>query len=176
MIEATLLFDHDHAFFGEIETHGGTFRHAMLSEAGERRLESHLREWQVRGVPVLREVVRSNVSGHPVVFFQERVQVRTQGFLQAARQWFESHGIAAITVDRDVLRCWSHIARLPLDPRERFLLLISLRGSRRADLLACEKTLLEAVEAADVGREKMTKAIGKLWDRAAKELVAKFAA
>ncbi|MFH1077928.1 MAG: hypothetical protein V1745_01425 [Patescibacteria group bacterium] len=176
MIEATLLFDRHHVFFGEIESHGGAFRHAMLSEAGERRLEPNLREWQVRGVPVLREVARPNVPGHPTVYFQERVQVREQHFLQAARLWFENHGIAAVTVNRDVLRCWSYIAQLPLQPRERFLLLISLRGSRHTDLLACEKTLIEAVEAADMERTKTTKAIEKLWDRAAKELVAQFTA
>lgn len=176
MVEATLLFDGGHAFLGEIETHGGVLRHAMLSEAGERHLEPHVREWQVRGVPILREVARPNVPGHPVVFFQERVQVRDQRFLPAARQWLESHGIAAITVNRDVMRCWSYIARLPLQSRERFLLLISLRGSRHVDLLACEKTLVEAVEAADLERTKTSKAIERLWDRAAKELVAQFTA
>lgn len=102
--------------------------------------------------------------------------MRSQEFLQASRQWFEGHGIAALTVAKDVLRCWELIARLPLVPRERFLLLVSLRGSRRADLVACEKVLAEAAKAVTTEQEKTAKAVTKLWDRAAKELAAQFAA
>lgn len=174
MVETSLLFDQSYAFLGEVATQDGAMRRVMFTTDGERRMEVQLRDWQARGVPVLREVTPS-VSGNPMVFFQERVQVRHSEFLSAMRQWVEHHGMALVQVPNEAMECWEIIVRLPLDPREQFLLLVSLRKSTPAELKACKADLIQAVDAAEAEYEKARNAIKTLWDRAAKELVAQFA-
>lgn len=173
MDDIALLFDRNYAFLGEVATQDGAMRRIVLTADGERLLEAHLKDWQARGVPVLREV--QGRAGGERVFFQERVQTRDRGFLTAARQWTESHGLALIPVLPGVFGCWELIVRLPLEPRERFLLLVSLRKSAPSDLKKRNASLVQAAGAADAEREKAQEAIRRLWDRAAKTLVAQFA-
>jgi len=170
MDDISLLFDRAHSFLGEVATSSGAMRRIVLTADGEHLLEAHLKDWQSRGVPVLREV-----TGHAEVFFQERIQVRQPEFLDAVQQWIENHGMALISVRPEVFGCWDLIVRLPIEPRERFLLLVSLRGSTPTDLKDCNAALIEAIGAADTERGNAEKAVAKLWNSAAKQLVAQFA-
>jgi hypothetical protein len=172
MDDIALIFDRSHAFLGEVATRSGILQRIVLTADGERLLEAHLKDWQTRGVPVLREV--PGHAGGERVYFQERVQTRDAEFVTAVRLWTDSHGLALIHVPSGVFGCWELIVRLPLEPKERFLLLVSLRNATPTDLKECNAALVQAVGAADTEREKAQKAIGQLWDRAAKTLVAQF--
>lgn len=172
METTALLFDRNYAFLGEVATRDGVLVRAMLTVEGERQLGAHLTDWQTRGVPVLREVLVTEPEKHSTIFYQERVQVRDREFVQALRHWLEKHGMALVSVNHTALECWERITRLPLEPRERFSMIVTLRGASEENVVAWKRALEEASKAFEIEKEKMNKAIGDLRQRTAKSLVA----
>lgn len=173
MDKTSLLFDRAHSFLGEVVTRDGGMTHAMLTAEGEAKLGAQLKDWQMRGVPVLHEVTKSEGKGHAPVFYQERVQTRMSQFLNALHGWVERNGMALVTIGREPQECWEMIVRLPLEPRERFSIIVSIRDAATAEILKCKAALHDAVHIADVQHEKTQAAIKTLWDSAGQELATK---
>lgn len=170
-----LLFDKHHAFLGEVATRDSAMVRVLLTAEGERQIGAHLGDWQTRGVPILREVLVTEPQKHSTVYFQERVQVRDREFLHALRRWAEKHGMALVSVSPEALECWEKITRLPVEPRERFSMIVALRATTNGELDAWKHALQEASKAVEAEEEKMNKAIAALRHRSAKSLAATFA-
>ncbi len=175
MENTALIFDRQYALLGEVTSHGGAFGRAMLTVEGERQLGAHVSDWQLRGVPVLREILVTEPQKHSTMYYQERVQVRDAEFIYALRRWLEGHGMALVAVTDDVLRDWQSILRLPLEPRERFSMIVTLRTASAHELESWRAKLALATKAVEKETEKMNKAIADLRERTLQNLLSAFA-
>lgn len=173
MSETFLLFGPGHGFLGEVCAQQGRMERVMLTAEGERRLGAHVGDWQMRGVPALRHVTLP-VNNSAPAFFQERIQIRQDGFLEAVRRWMEGHGMALVDVGMEALACWQRILRLPLEPRERFIVIVALRGAEGQEIGEWERALRRAEDMVAAEERSLTEALRALRQKAAKELAAAF--
>lgn len=175
MTTLSLIFDRNNAYLGEVVTQSGSLNNIILNNEGESKVGAYFSEWSTRGVPVMREVMHTEATGREYVFFQERVQMRQSEFLNALRDWMVQRGMALISITAEALKCWESILRLPLEPKERFMMLLSLRDAVDGEIKIWEETLQEACSAVEIETEKMKKAIANLRAKTAKSLISSLA-
>ena len=104
---------------GELWTEGGALSRVVLSEEGERAIGESVASWQTEGVPFCHALSD--------VVYQESVSVRDPSFLEAVRQWSAAMRYQVLTLHADVFACWQLMAQLPLEPVQRYSMLLSLR-------------------------------------------------
>lgn len=174
MDATSLLFDSAHAFLGEVTSRDGGMTRVILTAEGEQSVGPHLSDWQVRGIPHVQEVQGRHTSDGSPVFYQERIQVRNSHFLETFRRWLSGHGIALVTVSPDVMAYWENILSLPLEPRERFAMVVTIRDASGNELEEWKTTLHAAHRAVEDEQRSTHEAILALRDHAARKLVARF--
>lgn len=176
MEELSLLFDHASQFLGELTTQHGAGRHFLLTAEGERALGAHMTDWQTRGIPVSHHIgapddaTQANGRGGGEAFYVQRVPMRDAGFLSALRAWFESRGMGVVTICRECVECWETLVRLPLEPSERFAMILAMKDASPEELIEWRKALIAASQVATQEQEKLTMAINDLWKNAATSL------
>jgi hypothetical protein len=120
MNELHLVFDRSYEPLGEIVCEGGALRSATLTSTGEERLGLHVSEWQVEGVPSLRDAVKISDNREEIVTRIVRVLRTDPGFAAACREWILARGFQVVTFREDRIPAWEKLLVLPLQPRERF--------------------------------------------------------
>ncbi len=163
METTSLLFDAECRVLGELCTTGGSLVRAVLTDDGEEKIGSALHLWQTEGVPFLRKMEDVQV--------QEHISVRDGRFLESVRQWASVMHLQFVSVTSDVLACWQQIARLPLEPLQRYSMLLALRSLDVQELSVWRESLHEATDAVTHEREKAAKEIQTMWTNVAKSLV-----
>jgi len=163
METTSLLFDAECHVLGELYTAEGLLARAVLTDDGERIIGSSLSQWQTEGVPFFRRMDGVQV--------QERISVREKLFLEAVRQWAAVMHLQLISVSSEVLGCWQMIARLPLEPLQRYSMLLALRSLDSTELSLWHDSLAAASEAVMREREKAAGDIRAMWMKIAKQLV-----
>jgi len=120
MSEIHLVFDKTYEPLGEIVCEGGALHSATLTYAGEEYLGLHVSEWQVEGVPILRDRVDVAGSGENIVTSIVRVKRTDPEFALACKEWIVLRGFQVVTLSEDRIPAWEKLLVLPLEPRERF--------------------------------------------------------
>lgn len=168
----SLLFDREQALLGEVAVRGGACGNFILTVDGESQLGARMSEWQTRGVPLVRKIGTS--SSEPPAFYQIRVQMRDPKFLDALTEWSMAHGFAVVELAQPALECWELLSRLPLEPRERFAMIVALSGTKTQELAEWRAALEHAATAVSEEADQTQAAINKLWEQTAKDLSKKF--
>lgn len=161
METVSLLFDTDSRVLGEFFTQGGAFARILLTEEGERIIGDAVASWQTQGVPFRRE--------HTDVVYQENVSVRDSAFLDAVRQWSSATRFQLMTLPPMILECWELMARLPLEPVQRYSMLLAMRSLSAEERLSWKQALTEAAAATSAEQEKTQKNIRDMWARFARK-------
>lgn len=159
----SLLFDSECRMLGELCTTGGALVRAVLTEDGDRLLGQAVARWQTEGVPFLKRMDHVQV--------QEHIPTRSAEFLEAVRQWSAVMHVQLISVTSDVLQCWQMIAHLPLEPLQRYSMVLALRALSLDELAEWKTSLQEAVDAVEVERKKTATDIQASWQKIAKRLM-----
>lgn len=133
------LFDDHRALLAEINLERGAMRHIVLTSTGERALGPFVTLWQTRGLP--------NPQSIGDATYREYVQPREPRFRDALVSWTGTHHICAIEVPDKAVHLWESLARLPLDPSERFAFLLAIRLTPAEALGEWKSTLDEAEHA-----------------------------
>ncbi len=150
----TFLFDAERQLLAEIDLREGALRQIVLTGAGEREVGPFVSLWQTRGIPVSRTVGTAD--------YQEHVQPRDAGFAAALESWANLRGYCVIETPDQVMHLWEGLARLPLEPSERFAFLLAIRLTPQ-EFLAEWKACLDAAELAlSKEREKTRKSIEQI--------------
>jgi hypothetical protein len=126
------LFDANRNLLAEISLEQGALRHLVLTGAGERLLEPFVGLWQTRGIPVAQTMGEAT--------YYEHVLPRDPGFADALTSWANIKGFCVLDVPNNVIPLWEMLARLPLEPSERFAFLLAIRltpPSQLAEWKAC---------------------------------------
>lgn len=168
MHRVSLLFGTTQQFFGEILTRDGGFERALFTTEGEDLFGAHVNDWQLRGIPVVREVMR-NEGEH--VFYQERIPIRSHKFEAALERWGETHGLISVMLPEDRVMVWEQMLRLPFENAERFSMLITMRAASSADVAVWSKTVSEALRAIETKDPSATKKMLALRKHAAGDLM-----
>lgn len=113
------MFDISRALLAEIGLERGALRQLVLTNIGERVLEPSITLWQTRGIPVPKEMGDAT--------YYEHVLPRDTGFAQALTSWANMNGYCVIDTPDNVIMLWEMLARLPLEPSERFSFLLAIR-------------------------------------------------
>src|SRR5512147_689974 len=130
------LFDADRTLLAEISLEEGSLRHLVLTGAGERLLEPFVGLWQTRGIPL------AKMMGD--VTYYEHVLPRDAGFAEALTAWANIKGYCTLDVPNNVIPLWEMLARLPLEPSERFAFLLAIRLTPPTQLAEWKACLDEA--------------------------------
>ena len=170
MYSTSLLFGHSHAFLGEVLTQDGALQRVLLNGEGEELLGAHFTEWQLRGVPILRDVVKKHHGSEKRVFFQERVQPRASRFLSVLGVWLETRGYMMLSLESDMVEFWEFLSRLPLEPRERFMMIVALKAVSQDQLSEWKRILQDACRAVEGAGQKTDQILHPLRQQTAKGL------
>lgn len=123
-----LLFNEARDLLGEVMLARGAFAHVRLTPQGDREIGATCESWQTLGIPTRREIMRTKADGtRDIVLYYERVQPRAAAFQDALASWGEEHRVMVIALPDACLEVWQALARLPLEPQERFAFLLALR-------------------------------------------------
>jgi len=155
-----ILFSADRNFLGEVLTARGAMERLTLSQEGEERIGADCQRWLLRGVPI----------GDPVAY----VQLRQPVFCDAVEQWSRENNCACIRLDPAHLACWELLAKLPLQPSERFAFLFALSRTAEALLPLWRHTLKEADVLVQHTRRENEQTISHLQKRLANQLSRSF--
>jgi hypothetical protein len=120
MNEILLVFDSAYEPLGEIVCEGGALCSATLTSAGEELLGLHVSEWQIDGVPSLKDAINMTDHREEIVTRIVRVLRTDSGFAAACREWILARGFQVVTFGEDRIPAWEKLITLPLQPRERF--------------------------------------------------------
>ena len=141
-----ILFDELHRYLGELFTEGGKFSHLTLTPTGEQVLGAQVEEWQLRGIPAVRDIMSTK---HDSSYTHDgRVLVRDPGFVGAFRAWLATQHYRGFPMSVEALDCWEAVLALPLEPDERVALAEDLSMVPLEELGAWKRTLQDAAEAA----------------------------
>jgi hypothetical protein len=163
METTSLFFDAECRMLGELSTTNGALVRAVLTDDGEEKIGTALRLWQTEGVPFLRRMEGVHV--------QEHISVRDERFLESVCQWASVMQMQCVSVTSEVLSCWQQIAHLPLEPFQRYSMLLALCSLDEKELSIWKQSLNAATEAVMHEREKAAKDIQVMWTEIAKTLV-----
>lgn len=181
MEEFSLLFDQSSHFLGELATQNGAGTRLTLTADGERAIGAYIKDWQTRGIPVSHQVtggtgdVQARSSADAGAYYVQRVLMRDRGFLDAAQNWFAHRGMAVVPLSYPCVECWEMLVRLPLEPSERFAMVLALKDANPDALADWRKTLTNALRVATDEQQKLTTAVNDLWKNAVASLSATFA-
>lgn len=143
-----LIFDSACRHLGEMATRDGRFEGFTFTPDGERALGGKVKEWQSRGLPVLRDVICEEKDATLFTVFEERVLMRERDFLSSFHDWARINGFRAVNVKEHALPCWELLLRLPLSPVERFSMLYATCRMSTDDIVSWQKALRDARDAA----------------------------
>jgi hypothetical protein len=130
------LFDQARNLLAEISLERGAMRHLVLTGAGERLLEPFVSLWQTRGIPIPKTIGDAT--------YYEHVLPRDPGFAEALTTWANRKGFCTLEVSDMVIPLWEMLARLPLEPTERFSFLLAIRLTPLSQLAEWKSCLDEA--------------------------------
>lgn len=156
-----LLFDNRQSFLAEVFTQRGALSRIILTREGQEVIADHVEAWQMRGVPVHREIPHG--EGHQV--YVDRVSPRTAQFLEAMQLWASWQAFHVMEMPEVYAAYWPRLMRLPFTPPERLAFLWLLRETAPEELSQWDRPLEEAqrvaVQAPDAAATPLHKALKK---------------
>lgn len=166
-----LLFNTQRDFLGEAILRDGACDRMQLNDAGERELGVQCERWQTTGVPVRKEIFQDSSDGsREVIFYVERVQLRSKEFRHALKSWGSLHEVLVIELGDTLIPMWQRLLQLPLEPPQRLSYLLVLRQTP-ADLLSdWTRALEEANTLARHEQQAAARSIAVLQKRLASHL------
>ena len=160
------LFDAERKLLAEISLDHGRLRHLVLTGAGERLLEPFISLWQTRGIPLPKTIGD--------VTYYEHVLPRDSGFGDALTSWANVKGFCTLEVADNVLPLWEMLARLPLEPSERFAFLLAIRLTPPSQLAEWKSCLDEAELAWSRERRQSRQAVESIKNKMSAHLTRPF--
>jgi hypothetical protein len=160
------LFDSGRNLLAEISLERGALRHLVLTGAGERLLEPFVVLWQTRGIPVAKTLGNAT--------YYEHVLPRDSGFAEALTAWANIKGFCTLDVSDNVIPLWEMLARLPLDPSERFSFLLAIRLTPPSQLAEWKSCLDEAELAWSKERQHAQQAVQQMKNKMGAHLARPF--
>jgi hypothetical protein len=155
---------------GEVMTRDGGLDRVLLNAEGDRKLGPYLSEWQMRGVPIVREVAQ---RADEQVFFQERVPVRSHEFETALDRWGSTHDMMVLSIPDECLKTWEKMLRLPFADTERFSMFVTMRVASESDHAAWHDAVEAAMNAVETNDPSAKKKILDLRKKTAGDLMKK---
>ena len=159
MDTTSILFSGETHVLGEVLTRGGKLFRVMLTEEGEKEIGDTVALWQTQGVPFRR--------AHETMAYQEHISVRDELFLEAIRQWASIMRLHLLTLEPDIFVCWQQMTSLPLEPVQRYSLLLALKSLGVEKLAEWKRALAEAEKNVHIEQEKTTEEIRAMWAKMA---------
>ncbi len=140
------IFDAERNLLAEVSLAGGALKQIVLSGAGERVLGAFVSLWQTRGIPVAQSIGDAT--------YQEHVQPRSHEFGEALVSWANQKGYCCVETPDRAVHLWEGLARLPLEPAERFAFLLAIKLTPPEALAEWKSCLDEAELAWSKERDK----------------------
>lgn len=140
-----LLFDAERTFLGTVYTRRGQLDHVQLTPSGEHALGARIEHWRTRGISQRTWIERPQADGSTErLCIADYCAVHDERFEQAIEPWAEEYGVCAIKLAEDRVAYWEGLCALPLDPAERFVLLLAMRQADKDELFVWKEALAEA--------------------------------
>jgi hypothetical protein len=171
MHRVSLLFGTAQNFLGEVLTRDGGFERVLLNADGEEVIGVYVNDWQLRGIPIVREVMQ---QGNRRVFYQERIPIRSHEFETALDRWGMTHGTITIVISDMDVRTWEQMLRLPFEDAERFSMIVVMRVAPEADRAEWHASVDAVVKALETNDPSSKKKMLALRKKAAGDLVKTF--
>lgn len=171
----SFLFNGAYEYLGEIVTTHGRFERATLTDRGEVQVGPRVEAWRSAGIPVrraLRMAERAGTSG--TVSSTERISQSDPAFRDALKRWAHDQGFMVITVPLEQAETWEVLSHLPIEPVERFALLLAFRHANQKERSEWKSFLREARSICDVETERAERSVAALRKKAATDFVKQF--